>query len=160
MQPQDFYLPLGRIENFNPSLRKSKPRENGSYQNLLSSTSQPTLLTTTINHGGGCRPLIIIIYWHASDRIWSIVAAGKGKKQNHIALFWEVISEVRHIYLYTSKRCPKSQIHGNAIFHFLSATLTTSKSRLIWFCLTWLNSSLHACSCVILFALSQRIIYI
>ena len=29
------------------------------------------------------------------------------EKQNYIALFWEVISEVRKITLYTSKRCPK-----------------------------------------------------
>ena len=86
MQPQDFYLPLGRIENFNPSLRKSKPRENGSYQNLLSSTSQPTLLTTTINHGGGCRPLIIIIYWHASDRIWSHSCSGEREKTKPYSL--------------------------------------------------------------------------
>ena len=33
--------------------------------------------------------------------------SGVGEKQNLIALFWEVISEARKIFLYMSKRCPK-----------------------------------------------------
>ena len=40
-------------------------------------------------------------------RYWPIVAAGQGEKQNLMALFWEVISGVRKIFLYTSKRFPK-----------------------------------------------------
>ena len=55
--------------------------------------SKPLVLN---NNGGKCFNLNLV---HS--------CIGVGKKQKLMVLFWEVISEERKIFLYTSKRCPK-----------------------------------------------------
>ena len=69
---------------------------------------------------------------------------GVREKQNLIALFWEVINEVINIFLCTSKSCPKNpnSLQSDISIFRVQHWQLPSLSRHIWFCLTWLISSL------------------
>ena len=72
-----------------------------------------------------------------SPEFWKHSCSRGREKQNLIALFWEVISEVINIFLYASKRCP---IHCNPIFQFFLASNLRNKKIYIFVDLCLLHS--------------------